>query len=143
MPFAGAAKTGAGGAAGVGVGVGLRRPPLAYVGSIQIKSNVAVNTEQIFFSNIAFTQPSAGVGREATKEADGKTIRERLPGCYYSMVNLQGTREVEAIDPQGRAGFITLWLLDFIPEPAAILNIWENKLALVKGERTGSVVAPE
>ena len=59
------------------------------------------------------------------------------------MVNLQGTREVEAIDPQGRAGLITLWLLDFVPEPAAILNIWENKLALVKGERTGSVVAPE
>jgi hypothetical protein len=44
--------------------------------------------------------------------ADGKTTGERLRACYYSMVNLQGTREVEAIDPRGRAGFITLQLVD-------------------------------
>ena len=106
--MAGATRTGGGGAAGVavGVGVGLRRPLLADVGSIQIKSNAAIKYEQVFFSNIAVYTTSWG--REATKQADAKTIRERLPGCYYSMVNLQGTREVEAIDPQGRAGFITL-----------------------------------
>ena len=34
-------------------------------------------------------------------------------------------------------------LLDLFPEAAAILNIWENKLALVKGERAGPVVATE
>ena len=34
-------------------------------------------------------------------------------------------------------------LLDLFPEPAAILNVWENKLVLVKGERVGSVVATE
>ena len=34
-------------------------------------------------------------------------------------------------------------LLDLFPESAAILNVWENKLALVKGERTGAVAATE
>jgi hypothetical protein len=56
---------------------------------------------------------------------------------------LTGTRQVEAIDPRGRAGFITLQLLDLLPEPAAIWNIWENKLALVESEGIGSVVATE
>ena len=52
--MAGATRTGGGGAAGVGAdaGVGLRRPLLADVGSIQIKRNVAVNAAQVFFSNI-------------------------------------------------------------------------------------------
>jgi hypothetical protein len=26
-------------------------------------------------------------------------------------------------------------LLDFFPEPAVVRNVWENKLALIKGER--------
>ena len=34
-------------------------------------------------------------------------------------------------------------LLDLFPESAAILNVWENELALVKGERTGAVAATE
>ena len=34
-------------------------------------------------------------------------------------------------------------LLDLFPESAAILNVWENKLALVKGERAGPVAATE
>jgi len=34
-------------------------------------------------------------------------------------------------------------LVDLVPEPAAIRDVWENKLALVKGERAGSVVATE
>ena len=34
-------------------------------------------------------------------------------------------------------------LLDLFPEPAAIRNVRENKLALVKGERTGAVAATE
>ncbi len=34
-------------------------------------------------------------------------------------------------------------LIDLFPEPAAVRNIWENKLALVKGERVGAVVAAE
>jgi hypothetical protein len=71
----------------------------------------------------------------------------KQPAKGYEPVTIRWStskvREVEAIDPQGRAGFITLQLLDLFPEPAAILNIWENKLALVKGERAGSVVATE
>ena len=34
-------------------------------------------------------------------------------------------------------------LLDLFPEPAAIRNVWENKLALVKGEGAGPVAATE
>ena len=34
-------------------------------------------------------------------------------------------------------------LLDLFPESAAIRNVWENELALVKGERTGAVAATE
>ena len=34
-------------------------------------------------------------------------------------------------------------LLDLFPEPAAVRNIWKNELALVKGERVGSVAAAE
>ena len=34
-------------------------------------------------------------------------------------------------------------LVDLLPEPAAIRNIWENKLALVESERIGAVVATE
>ena len=34
-------------------------------------------------------------------------------------------------------------LLDLFPESAAIRNVWKHKLALVKGERAGSIVAAE
>jgi hypothetical protein len=34
-------------------------------------------------------------------------------------------------------------LVDLLPEPAAIRDVWENKLALVEGERVGAVVATE
>jgi hypothetical protein len=34
-------------------------------------------------------------------------------------------------------------LLDLFPEPAAIRNVWENKLAFVEGERAGAVAATE
>jgi len=34
-------------------------------------------------------------------------------------------------------------LVDLFPEPAAIRNVWENKLTLVKGERAGPVIATE
>ncbi len=33
--------------------------------------------------------------------------------------------------------------VDLFPESAAIRNVWEHKLALVKGERVGAVVATE
>src|SRR5439155_27097695 len=36
-----------------------------------------------------------------------------------------------------------LLLFDLLPEPAAILNVRENKLVLVKGERARSIVATE
>ena len=49
---------------------------------------------------------------------------------------------VEKIGRRGAELCNTL-LVDLLPEPAAIRNVWENKLALVKGERTGSVVATE
>jgi hypothetical protein len=73
-------------------------------------------------------------------KADGKTTRERLPDCYlsWSTYNMR----VEKIGRRCVQLCNTL-LVDFFPEPAAILNIWENELALVKGERAGSVVATE
>jgi hypothetical protein len=33
--------------------------------------------------------------------------------------------------------------VDSFPEPAAIRNVWENELALVKSERIGAVIATE
>ena len=125
---------------GGGVGVGLRRPPLADVGSIQIKSNAAVNTEQVF-SNIAVYTHAGRVGRDPTKESNGKTTRERLRDCYLSAGQLT-TCGVEKIGRRGVQLYNTL-LIDLLPEPAAIRDIWENKLTLVKGERAGSVVATE
>ena len=61
--MAGATRTGAGGAAGVavGVGVGLRRPPLADVGSIPVKSNAEVSNKKIFVLNIVFYAQVIGV----------------------------------------------------------------------------------
>jgi len=89
---------------GGGVGVGLRRPPLADVGSIQIKSNAAVNTEQVF-SNIAVYTHAGRVGRDPTKEANGKTTRERLRDCYlsWSTYNMR----VEDIGPRHLASAAT------------------------------------
>ena len=61
--MAGVTRAGGGGAAGVavGVGVGLRRPPLADVGSIQIKSNAMVSNKKIFVLNIVFYAQVIGV----------------------------------------------------------------------------------
>ena len=122
----------------MGVGVGLR-PPLAEAGSIQIKSNAAINTEQVFFSNIAIYTISCG--RETMKEADGKTIRERLPGCYlsWSTYNMR----VENIDAALPRKLCNTLLLDLFPKPAAIRDIWKNKLALVEGKRVGAIAATE
>jgi hypothetical protein len=74
------------------------------------------------------------------KQADGKTTRERLRDCYlsWSIYNMR----VEKIERRGMKLCNTL-LVDLLPEPAAIRDVWENKLALVKGERAGSVVATE
>jgi hypothetical protein len=125
----------------VGVGVGLRRPLLADVGSIQIKSNVAVSAAQVFFSNIGFSRHTARVGRDPRKEAGGKA-----PEKGYETATIQWSAcnmGVEDIDPRCLASSANILLLDFFPESAMIWNIWENKLALVKGKRAGSVVATE
>ena len=37
----------------------------------------------------------------------------------------------------------TIPLVDLLPEPAAIRNVWENKLALVESEGVGAIVATE
>jgi hypothetical protein len=74
------------------------------------------------------------------KEADGKTTRERLRDCYLRLVNSHDARR------ENRRRDVELCnnlLVDLLPEPAAIRNVWKNKLALVKGERTGSVIATE
>jgi hypothetical protein len=66
-------------------------------------------------------------------EQSGKIQRSEQSSAQYYLV----------IDPRRHAGSVTPPLLDLFPEPAAILNVWENKLALVKGERAGSVVPTE
>jgi len=56
--------------------------------------------------------------------------------------------ELENNGPGMRAGLIATQrndslLVDLLPEPAAIGNVWENKLALVKGEGIGAIAATE
>jgi hypothetical protein len=121
-------------------GVGLRRPLLAGVGSIQIKSNAAVNAEQVVFSNIAVYTHARRVGRDPRKEADGKTTRERLRDCYLSWSIQHARRENRSTMSRKLCNIL---LLDFFPESTTIWNIWENKLALVESEGIGAVVATE
>jgi hypothetical protein len=50
---------------------------------------------------------------------------------------------VEDIGPALPRNPCNTLLLDLFPEPAAVRNVWKNELALIKGERVGSVVATE
>ena len=79
------------------------------------------------------------VGRDPEKQTDGKTTRERLRGCYVSWSRYNIRREI------GRrwVQLCNNLLIDLLPEPAVIRDVWKYKLALVKGKRAGSVVAPE
>ena len=74
------------------------------------------------------------------KEADGKTTRERLRDCYLRLVNSHHARRE---DRRRGVELCNNQLVDLLPEPAAIRDVWENKLALVESEGIGSVVATE
>ena len=74
---------------------------------------------------------------------DEQVARQSEKG--YQAVTLAGqlTRYVSRRSVPLPRKLYNILLLDLFPEPAAIGNVWENKLALVKSERVGAIVATE